>query len=76
MTFRVGNEFSTGAPAIFAFAPQGPHTLANLGEREARILVFCTPAGFEHYFEQLAAGRTTNPPPDQAIAVGPPIGQH
>ena len=33
-----------------------------------------TPAGFERYFDRLAEGTGGDPPPDQAIAVGSPIG--
>ena len=74
MTFRIGDEVITGTSGTFAFAARGtPHTLANLGECNARILVLCAPAGFEPYFEQLAAGHADAPPADQAIAVGPPL---
>jgi len=74
MTFQVGDEVVTAAAGSFAFAPLGvPHTLANLGERDARILVLCAPAGFEPYFERLAAGLVDRPPSDQSTAVGPPL---
>jgi hypothetical protein len=32
-----------------------PHTYANLSGKEARVLLLCTPAGFERYFGRLAA---------------------
>jgi quercetin dioxygenase-like cupin family protein len=74
MTFQVGDEVVTAATGSFAFAPRGvSHTLANLGERDARILVLCAPAGFESYFERLAAGLVDRPPSDQATSVGPAL---
>jgi len=74
MTFQVGDEVIAAAAGSFAFAPRGiPHTLANLGGRDARILVLCAPAGFEPYFERLAAGIVEGPPSDQATTVGPPL---
>ena len=75
LTFQLADQRRTGRAGAFVFAPPGtPHTLANLTERDARLLVTCTPAGFERYFERLAEGMGGEPPPDQAIAVGPPIG--
>jgi hypothetical protein len=53
------------------FASAGtPHTFANLGDHDARLLITLTPAGFEPYFNRLAAGDSAEP---QAIAVGPRI---
>jgi hypothetical protein len=71
----------TGGAGTFAFAARGlAHTFANRTEREARLLVLCAPAGFEKYFEQMAAdfarGRwpsPARPDPADAIAVGPSI---
>jgi hypothetical protein len=31
------------------------HTYANLSGNEARVLLLCTPADFERYFDRLAA---------------------
>ena len=40
----------------FVFVPRGvPHTFANRGETPATFLAVMTPAGFEGYFEELAA---------------------
>src|SRR5712691_10276963 len=56
LTFQVQRAMLTGGPGAFAFAAAGvPHTFANRTEREARLLVLCAPAGFETYFEQMAA---------------------
>jgi hypothetical protein len=35
------------------------------------MLVLCAPAGFESYFDRLAADRDARPDPADAIAVGP-----
>jgi quercetin dioxygenase-like cupin family protein len=71
---QVRDELRTGRAGEFFFAPAGTtHTFANRGERDARLLVTCTPAGFERYFDRLAQGLGGGPPED-AIAVGPPIG--
>ena len=74
LTIQVGGERRTVRAGSFAFAAAGtPHTLANQADRDARLLVTCTPAGFERYFDRLAEGLGGDPPED-AIAVGPPIG--
>ena len=67
---QVRDELRTGRAGEFFFATAGtPHTFANRGERDARLLVTCTPAGFERYFDRLARGMGGDPPED-AIAVG------
>ncbi|OLE81751.1 MAG: hypothetical protein AUG06_00485 [Actinobacteria bacterium 13_1_20CM_2_65_11] len=50
VTIRSGDKVVTATPGVFAFAPREvPHTFANLGQKDARILVVLTPAGFERY---------------------------
>jgi quercetin dioxygenase-like cupin family protein len=74
LTIQVGDELLTRRRGTFAYAPPGtPHTLANLSDRDVRLLVLCTPAAFESWFEQIAAGNFVDPPAGEAIAVGPPI---
>ena len=74
LTFQVRDQLKTGPAGTFVSAPAGtPHTFANLGRQDARLLITCTPAGFEPYFDRLARGEAAEPPPSQAIAVGPPI---
>jgi hypothetical protein len=54
-----------------------PHTYANLSGNEARVRLLCTPAGFERYFDRLAAEDTGLEPPKpsgpipEARVVGP-----
>lgn len=81
LTFRVGDELVTGRQGTFAFAERGtPHTFANLSGEPARLLIICTPAGFERYFARVAAERAGEEPPPWArepepetIRVGPRI---
>ena len=73
LVVRAGEEIATAPAGSFAYAPAGvPHTFANWTERDARVLVLCAPAGFERYFDALAAG-IEGPPPEDAISVGPPL---
>src|SRR5215471_9103751 len=74
LAVQVGDEVLTGSAGSFFFAPPGTaHTFANFSGRDARMLVLCTPAGFETYFDRLAAGHSAPPPPGYALAVGPHI---
>ena len=73
LVVQAGDEIRTGRAGDFFFAPAGtPHTFVNRGDRDTRLLVTCTPAGFERYFDRLAQGIGGDPPED-AIAVGPPL---
>jgi quercetin dioxygenase-like cupin family protein len=57
LTFQMRDDRRTGRAGMFFFAAPGtPHTFANQGERDARLLVTSTPAGFERYFHRLAEG--------------------
>jgi quercetin dioxygenase-like cupin family protein len=81
LTLQVGEEVVTRGPGETAFAPRDvPHAVANHGAVPARYLLVCTPAGFERYFDELAAKIAgADPPPEAAegypetIVVGPPI---
>jgi quercetin dioxygenase-like cupin family protein len=71
---QLGDEVRPGRAGDFFFAASGtPHTFANHTQRDARLLLTCTPAGFEAYFDRLAQG-IGGPPTEDALAVGPPIG--
>ena len=49
------------------FVPgETPHTYANLSGDEARLLLICSPAGFERYFDRLAAQYAGVEPPPEA----------
>jgi quercetin dioxygenase-like cupin family protein len=71
LTFRMEDETVSGGPGTFVFAPRGvAHTFANLSGSRARALVFCAPAGFERYFEWLAAQQAGVEPPHERPAAG------
>jgi quercetin dioxygenase-like cupin family protein len=81
LTFLLGDElFARGAGEV-AFAPRNvPHTYANLSGAHARALLVCTPAGFERYFDRIAARIAgVDPPPEaskpipEVTTVGPAI---
>ena len=82
LTFQLGEKVFTRRAGELAFAPRDvPHTFANLSGVEARTLIICTPAGFERYFDRLAAREAGLEPPASAlqpwpevVKVGPPIG--
>src|SRR3954449_7666468 len=64
LTFQLGDELRTATPGELVFAPRDAHhTLANLSAAPARYLLVCTPAGFERYFDRLAAEAAGPEPP-------------
>jgi quercetin dioxygenase-like cupin family protein len=74
LVFQVEDELITKGPGEFAFAPRGvPHTLANHGETPARYVLVCTPAGFERYFERIAAESESVEPPQWALQPIPEV---
>jgi quercetin dioxygenase-like cupin family protein len=81
LTFQLEGEVFTRRAGQLAFAPRGvPHTYANLSGKPARALLVITPAGFERYFDQIAARITgIELPPEAAkpipdvTTVGPPL---
>lgn len=80
---QAGEELVTRGAGSLAFAGRGtPHTFANPHDQPARILVLCTPAGFERYFDRVAAEQAGVEPPPSAskptpptVMVGPPIAE-
>jgi quercetin dioxygenase-like cupin family protein len=68
LTFQLGDELVTRRAGELAFAPGGVHhTFANLSGADARTLIICTPAGFEPYFDRMAAKETGVDPPPEAL---------
>jgi mannose-6-phosphate isomerase-like protein (cupin superfamily) len=52
----LGDEVVEAGPGDLVAKPRNQwHTFWNAGEEPARILEFISPAGFEHYFGELAA---------------------
>jgi len=53
MTFYVGDDVLEASAGCFAFAPRGiPHTF-TVDAEPTRVLVFASPAGFEHFAFEL-----------------------
>jgi quercetin dioxygenase-like cupin family protein len=53
---RVGDQVLEAGPGAYVCKPRGvPHTFWNAGPAPARLLEVIFPAGFERYFEQMAA---------------------
>ena len=83
LTFQVRDELLTAGPGDLVFAQGGvPHTFANLSGAPAHYLIVITPAGFERYFDRMAAERAgVDPPPEaskpipKVTRVGPRIGE-
>jgi quercetin dioxygenase-like cupin family protein len=54
LSLQVGDEVVTGGLGTWACAPRNvPHTLANFGSDEGRLLCLFAPAGFERCFERM-----------------------
>lgn len=62
----LGEEVVVGEPGDLIFKPRGQwHTFWNAGDEPARILEIISPAGFEHFFEELVdRGGVFQIPPD------------
>jgi quercetin dioxygenase-like cupin family protein len=83
LTFQLGTERVVRRRGELAFAPRGAHhTFANFGTVDGRTLIVCTPAGFERYFQRIAARNAgVEPPPEalepwpEVVKVGPPLGR-
>jgi len=81
ITFSLDGNLVTAQPGELVFAPRlVPHTLANRSKAPARYLLICSPAGFERYFDRIAANNDgTEPPPEatkpipETVVLGPPI---
>jgi quercetin dioxygenase-like cupin family protein len=69
VTFQLGDDLVTRRAGEVAFAPRGvPHTFANQSEADARQVIVITPAGFERYFDRMAAKAAgVDPPPSAAL---------
>jgi mannose-6-phosphate isomerase-like protein (cupin superfamily) len=71
MTFYIGDEVLEAAPGCFAFAPRGiPHTF-TVDVEPTRVLVFASPAGFEHFAVELGQPARDDIPPAN-LAMPPP----
>jgi quercetin dioxygenase-like cupin family protein len=80
LTLQLGDEIRTGGPGTWACAPKNtPHTLANLGSEDVRLLCMFAPAGFERRFQRMLADPATAETLDRTEAeqrtqlLGPPL---
>jgi mannose-6-phosphate isomerase-like protein (cupin superfamily) len=63
MTFFVAEEVLEATPGTFVFAPRGlPHTF-TVDVEPTRVLVLASPAGFEHFAEELGVPAHGDEPP-------------
>lgn len=67
----LGDEVVIGEVGDLIFKPRGQwHSFWNAGDEPARILEIISPAGFEHYFEELVdMGGPTGFPPDALVTL-------
>ena len=81
LTFQLDGDVFTRRAGELAFAPRGvAHTYANLSAAPARALLVTTPAGFERFFDGIAARISGSEPPPEAakpipevVTLGPPL---
>ena len=68
MGARLGEDVVFAAPGDLVFKPRNQwHTFWNAGDEPCRILEIISPAGFEHFFDEIAAATA-------GVAVGDPAG--
>jgi mannose-6-phosphate isomerase-like protein (cupin superfamily) len=67
----LGDDVVIAETGDFVFKPRNQwHTFWNAGDEPARILEIIAPAGFEHFFRELAAlGGATEAAPEQLAAL-------
>ncbi|MGA7922746.1 MAG: cupin domain-containing protein [Thermoplasmata archaeon] len=66
-TSKTGAQVVHGRPGSCMFVPTGcPHAFANPKDRPARMLFLFSPAGHEHYMEEMGKVLARSGPPDQA----------
>ena len=62
--FRSGDREVVLGPGGYITKPRGElHTMWNAGPSPARMIEVISPAGFEHFFRELADMATAGPPP-------------
>jgi len=74
LTFQLGDDVFTRGTGEIAFAPRGAHhAFANQSHEAARMLLVCTPAGFERYFQRMADREEGAEPPPEALEPWPEV---
>jgi len=73
MTFYVGASVLEATTGSFVLAPKGiPHTF-TVDIEPTRVLVFASPAGFEHFAVVLGEPATSDEPPANLAVPGPEV---
>lgn len=73
MTFYVADEILEATAGCFAFAPRGlPHTF-TVDVEPTRVLVFASPAGFEHFALELGEQARGDTPPANLAMPAPEV---
>ena len=73
MTFYVEDEVLEAPSGAFVFAPRGlPHTF-TVDVEPTRVLVFASPAGFEHFALELGEPATSDEPPAGLVVPSPEV---
>ena len=63
---KIGDQEFLASPGSYIVKPRGvPHAFWNAGPKPARLLEIIAPAGFEHYFVQLASLLRKDGSPDE-----------
>lgn len=66
---QLGDEILEAGPGDLVLKPRGvAHTFWNAGDEDARLLELISPAGFEHYFRELAPLLAEGGPSDPRLA--------
>jgi mannose-6-phosphate isomerase-like protein (cupin superfamily) len=71
MTFYVGEEVLEATAGSFVYAPRGLAHSFTVDTEPTRVLVFASPAGFEHFALELGDPATGDVPPP-TLSVPPP----
>ena len=65
MTFLCGDQKVQAGPGTFVYGPRGiPHGFRVEGTQPARMLLQCTPGGFEHFIIEMSELAPSTGPPD------------
>ena len=73
MTFYVGDAVLEAGAGCFVFAPSGIAHTFTVDVEPTRVLVFASPAGFEHFAMELGEPATTDKPPAGLAMPGPDV---
>ena len=73
MTFYVGDEAFQAGAGSFVFAPSGIAHTFTVDVEPTRVLVFASPAGFEHFAMELGEPASSDKPPADLAVPAPEV---